>query len=116
MRGFAVGNFSPPPTSKLVWPLLSAVLPSYLEAVCSIRNLRTRHALVAGDTLNMTTQKYSNKNLKMLIFDVLTEMTKTMLLFLVVTPRGLVGRYQRFEDTLLSSSSGLKSNIVIWKY
>jgi hypothetical protein len=26
--------------------------PSYLEAVCSIRNLRTRHEVVTGDPLN----------------------------------------------------------------
>jgi hypothetical protein len=27
--------------------------PQYLEAVSSIRNLRTRHAVVTGDSLNM---------------------------------------------------------------
>jgi hypothetical protein len=44
------------PTSKLEDHLLSAVrycFPPYLEVVSSIRNLRTRHAVVKSDPPNM---------------------------------------------------------------
>jgi hypothetical protein len=54
---------APRPTPKLEdHPLLIQYIhsyPPYLEAVSSIRNLRTRHAAVTKDPLNMENCTYS---------------------------------------------------------
>jgi hypothetical protein len=64
LRGFTVGGgVSPPPNPQAGGPppvggprLLIQYIrsyPPYLEAVSSIRNLRTRHAVVTRDPLNI---------------------------------------------------------------
>jgi hypothetical protein len=66
IRGFTLGVFSPKPNPQAGGPppvgctrlLIQYILsyPPYLETVSSIRNLRTRHAVVTGDTLNLGLQ------------------------------------------------------------